>query len=468
MDQQRSVAIVHVARLLLVVIAIEMTGAAWLVGRQMLRPDAPSPDLGKLDAGEAERLLRLRQHVRNGSSSHWRRLAQGYLGNRYYSAAEQCFHRATELNPDDVRSVYYRAFCLGQVGRTSEAIPLLEQVSRTGNQQMHQSCWYQIGQMYLREQNPGDAEAAFRKIVDFPSAAFQLAKILIRTDRSQEAIPIIEQYLSLHPDSLKFVQLRAQAARNMGDEMKAWEYRLREDISIRRLGLKFGTGLMQQYESNDISKRLETCRQLSEAGDLRQYALCLDSVLARIREGELWNYPSVFIAAAAAQLDLQHPERTIQLLNEVARFANESARTVEMRGDALLQQGHTEQARQAWQRAANMLPSPELYVKLAHAAATGQDTELEQQHQAAARFLEGLNAYRSNQLDDARSLLLEATELAPDNANTWYYLGVVHTLIGEQLEAADAWNRCLKINPDHGRAIAARRDAASGAGSSAR
>jgi cytochrome c-type biogenesis protein CcmH/NrfG len=65
----------------------------------------------------------------------------------------------------------------------------------------------------------------------------------------------------------------------------------------------------------------------------------------------------------------------------------------------------------------------------------------------------GVDAYRQDRLEAARELLEEAVALAPGEARSWYYLGEIHRAQGSDNDARAAYQRCVALDPDHGRAL---------------
>ena len=45
---------------------------------------------------------------------------------------------------------------------------------------------------------------------------------------------------------------------------------------------------------------------------------------------------------------------------------------------------------------------------------------------------------------------MKAVELEPELDHAWFYLGETRRLLGREATAREAYERCLKVNPDHG------------------
>ena len=80
------------------------------------------------------------------------------------------------------------------------------------------------------------------------------------------------------------------------------------------------------------------------------------------------------------------------------------------------------------------------------------DTTAALRHEARLLHWMGVDAFRTNRLADAVDLLRTATEKDPDYAPTWFYVGEALRYTGEVSDATEAYQRCLSLMPEHGRA----------------
>ena len=64
----------------------------------------------------------------------------------------------------------------------------------------------------------------------------------------------------------------------------------------------------------------------------------------------------------------------------------------------------------------------------------------------------GKDAWLDNDLITARDHFEKAVALYDGHANTWFYLGETRRFLGDIPGAEAAYARCLRLNPDHGRA----------------
>lgn len=434
--------------LLLLIVAELMIGAAICVQRAG-RPEPPLPNLGKLDAETSAALQSLRDKARDGNSRDWRELAEGYLGNGFYLAAEGCFQRAMELDPGDQQAAYGRGFCLERTGRTSEAIPILTAVAKVADAELAWTCWYQVGRCCLREDNINPAETAFRQIPDFAPAVYQLCKLLIRTNRTEDAVPLIDHQLEQYPNDVKFLQLRGKAAEALGDQATVAEIRDREDRAAYLVEMEYGLRFLGMLSAKlGLGSRLSRALDLKESGTAEQQSAVLHGALTIIRKNSFWNYRSVFVAMAEVELALGHFPKVRELLDEVRKNSQDGPDLLDLEGKLLLAEDRPDEAANTWQRALSMRPSIELYEQLEKVSG---DASVKAHCRAQVIFLTGLAEFQKNHVEEALPYFERAAELEPENTTHLYYLGDAHRLLGNTDAASAAFAKCVEINPDHGR-----------------
>lgn len=432
---------------------VEIIGAAVVLTPRLTRPVPELPNLDAIDPITAEALRELRDRARDGGFQDWRELAEALLGNGFYSHAEQCFRRAAQLDPNDVGSVFGTGFCLQRTGRTAESTPYLRKAASLANDDLRQTCWYEIGRNALREEDPDRAEAAFRRIDGFSPARYQLAKLLIRTGRAEEALGIIDRDLQSMPNSLKFLQLRAWAEQALGragdaarseDRLTRAEYQLNLEYSddyIEMFAIKFG-----------LRKQVVDCLQSQQSASLDEQHAALAQILQIIRKNGLWQFQGVYDAAIDLDLKRNQPHDALKLLDEIDRHNYPTAESLARRGDALTQLGRDREARDAWQRSFALAPNSDVLRKLAESFRRTGDEASAAINTARADQFDGIAAYRRNDLNTAVDRLKHAVELQPDSARSWFYLGEANRARGRVADAKSALQRCLKHNPDDFRA----------------
>ncbi|MCA9035464.1 MAG: tetratricopeptide repeat protein [Planctomycetaceae bacterium] len=441
-------------KLLLTVILLESVAASVVVVRRLRTAVPPVPNLNKLDDDAAEEIQNLRLRAIEGSSEDWRYLAESYLGTGFYLAAERCFDHAAGMAPDDDQAMYGKAFCLERVGKTAEAVEAFKATIRRADPQLAETCWYQIGRCHLRDGNEADAEKSFRKTPNSAAATYQLIRILLRTDRLDEASTLLQEQLAAYPNSLKLTQLQLQLARLRNDPAAVEEWASREQRATYMLVLEYGQSFITMFAArHGVSAVLSQAMQLKNTGTLQERQAALAQALRIIRRNELWNYRSVFLAAAHVEFGLGNLQATRGLISEIRKNSNDGTDILELEGLILQQEGREEEARQIWERALAMKPSVDLHQLLADSYAN--NVEQQALHQERVRYLRSVEAFRANELSTALEGLQECVIMQPAHAEAWFYLGETNRAIGEFDKAMAGYAQCLRLDPHFDRAGAA-------------
>ncbi|APZ95670.1 tetratricopeptide repeat protein [Fuerstiella marisgermanici] len=442
--------------LLVALLVAEIAIGAFVLKRSSatFSADVPVVNLEKLDPATADAITSLRTKATSGDVADWRNLAEALLGNGYYVAAADCFQEAAALAPNDLHLIYSRGFCLERVGQTERAIQLFEKTATESDTQLATTCWYQIGRCYLRQEDPVQAEEAFRRIPNFPPAAYQLSKLLIRSNRYHDAIEILDAQLEQLPNSLKLLQLRQNAAKAANDEETTRSLRDQEERAVYQLELEYSQRFITMFASRfGLPALLSRAMDLKSAGSIQQRERVLRQALDVIRTNKLWQYRSVLVAMAHVQFGLGNLDEVQQLVSEIRRTSQDGADLLELEGLVHASRGELDAAAKVWKRALDMQPSIGLIPDL---LATGTLSEDEvSAYQAKQKSQMGLNAYRSNQIAEARVAFAEATKLDPKNSRAWFYLGETERLVGSLDNARAAYSNCLDLAPGHGRATVA-------------
>lgn len=442
-----------IARVLISVITLEILAGGFVCWRQSQRFEPPIVNFGKLDEETAEAIQSLQVKARSGNAAKWRELGEAYLGSGYYTAAEECFGIAVLQSPDDLRSKYSRGFCMERTGRTSDAIPVLTAVAEanTADAELVWTCWYQIGRCYLREENPKEAEVAFRKSLDFSPAVYQLAKLLIRTNKAGEALALIDEQLELFPNDVKFLQLKGKAAASLGDTKTVLEMRDREDRAEYLVEMEYGGKFIGALSSRfGLGSRLSRAMTLKYEGSAEQQRSALNGALEIIRKQQFWNYRSVFVAMAELQTEIGNFDEAQQVIEEIRKFSADGPELLKLEGQAHIATGQTEKAMEVLSRALRMKPDVNILTEL---KVVTTDGAARVRIQAEEIFRLGLAEFNRNHVENSLPYFEEATQLNPNHAQYFYYLGDCQRLLGNQMASEEAFNACLKLAPEHGRAI---------------
>ena len=438
--------------LLRLTIFAELLAIAGFLTWRLNRPRAPLPPFERIDAATSAEIVALRRGVWRNTAESWRRLGEGYLAFGFYSESESCYRYASQLDPENVYVQFQWSMALDRMGQTAEAIDHLQktlELSQNRDQQVTRICWYLIGRNYLRQEKTADAERSFRKAKGSHLAKFQLARILIESGRVERAIPLLDEVLSAFPQAYEPPLLRARAAWLLDHPVAAGHF----EYLAEKLDQPLAVDPVREYLTNyrkhvGMYRTLESSRVLEESGELAAASAGYYQALTLE-----WN-PLIVQKLGFVELQLNHPKKAQELMETLIDRDGPSAGALEKLGYALAVQGDERQASKLWQRASGMRPTKELCNNLANFYSRHEKPESAQQYRALELHIMGVTVWRDGELDDARRALNQAVQLAPRQAQSWYYLGHVNRDLHEMAAAREAYRHCLEIDPYHGRARA--------------
>jgi len=438
-----------------VLIALELLAGGAAIGWRLSRPTPPEVNWSRLDPATAEDLQELRSRV-GRSSANWLQLGEAYLAFGFLPEAEATLAEALSLEPDSFDIRYARGYTLQRLGRLDEAIDQLQLAAQVAPAVKESTCWYHIGRCQLRKEATKEAEPAFRRHPNFPPSAFQRAKILVRSDRANEALPILDELDRRFPGSLQPRQLRALAEAALKRPEDPAQVRRLIEAAPEKIQLtdhhqflgptrfRYGAGAKVSALQGLRSKGQD---KLAAAGFLE----LMGSLNAEDRH-------KIAPMLADLELRLQQPEITERLLNEYFESAAVTPNTLMLLGDSQTMQRNWDQAMEIYQRVLQMRPGSEIHRRLALCFERVKDEEKARSHTARALCYEGIEAFRRNELPEAAAALNEAVRLDSSQHLAWFYLGEVESSGGNRLMGRQAYEQCLKLQPNFGRAEAALRD----------
>jgi tetratricopeptide (TPR) repeat protein len=440
----------NVDRILTVIVAVELLVAGLWIRANWPQPAPPLPNYERLDPVTAAAFRDLRDRLEGNAPDDWLELAEAWIATGYFAEAEACYRQAARLESDSFDILFGWGVALERLGRTGEAIERFHAAIPSASPSIVNVCWYHIGRCHLREENVAEAEAAFGRARDFGPAAYQRAKIRIRSGRAHEAVPLLDEHLQQAPAVLQLVQLRAYASRELGRPDEA-EYRDRieranetmqlDDTSVFLNSLRFRHGLARQV--------LECQQQRNTAGP-QAGAACYSALVSSMN---FWDARRALPMLAELQIEIGRPQEAVILLQQLFEHSNETPQTLEFLGNALFALERQDEARRVWERTAAMRDGVTVHLKLADYHERRENTQASRKHTALALHSAGVDDFRNNQLDRALQAFTEAVEFAPDQDHSWFYLGECHRIQGDVVQARAAYERCLAINPAHGRAF---------------
>ncbi len=451
---------IHFVRLLLILLVVELGFCGYMVTQRLSRPVPVFPAFELSDSLLKEDLLALAQEAEKGGSREWINLGEAFLGQGFYSYAENCFQQAIKLDPQSALAQASYAFCLERTGQTQKSTREYHKLSelkpaRSLPITSQNYYLYAIGKNYLREENTEKAEEIFRKNSGFALADYQRAKLMVRSGRSAEALPLIEANLKEIPDSMRFRLLQSQALESLGREEEARQAANRAERARSLLPFSFNTEYLTPFSTRyGIEKELDAYDSMTKWSTMDQLAEKLDDVLAQIDSQQTPQYKVSLTNLLEVEFQRENPERMLAVLEKLKAFGVENAATLQYRASAYMLQGKMEQAVPLLQRALKMSPTMELHEMLAEYYAEQNKIEKRDYHLAESAFRLAMHHFYNNQLEAAETAISRSVELNPLNARAWFYYAEIKRLLGEQESARTAYQKCLKQNPNHGRALA--------------
>lgn len=434
---------------LVLVIAAELVGALlWLRGHPAGVSGIPRPELGMLDSASAAEITSRQQRVETeGTAEAWTDLASIFITYGDFPEADACCRQAEALSPGANLNNFWWAIALYRLGRVSESNEKFQVALETAKPAQAAIIRYCMGLNLLREERAAEAEDAFRQAGAMPSAQYELAKLFVRSDRAEQALPLLEKLTQNNPLSVRYWELRGNAAAAVGQFQQADDFHDRAERAP------------EEAESEELTSFLiDNIKKFGSRAMMEQGRAALDAGRTADAANALRRGVSLEWQAGAADLlatvevELGHPEAAIEVESKaIARGGTTSARLTTL-GDAYRLQGNQAEAVRHWEWATRLHMSGPAHARLAaHHDTLGNAAEASR-HLAIAKLAEGLSAFRQDQVPQALAPIELAVQLDADYAHAWFYLGECRRFLNDPAAARAAYEHCLAITPHHGRA----------------
>lgn len=440
-----------ILRTLWVVIVLEILVGAGLVWWRVRQPQPPLPNLQRLDSVTAAELRQLYDETRrDNTAAMWQTLGDGYVSFGYFPEADACYRQAAERGTETYELMLRWGVCLDRLGHTSEAIKMYQRAADLSQNHERAVCMYHAARCAMREEDAKRSEELLRTADDFPLARYQLAKLLLRTERNDEAMPLLDELLRRYPNELKLNWLRAQAETERGDDDAAMEYRERADRSEDRLFLDSTVEFLGVLRINfGLQREQNRCFQLVKSGQHDSAAACLYELI-----DAQWD---ALVIRELVRIELQRGrvDDARELLTDLTNRVGHSPTSWELRGDAAILQKQAGEATSCWEQAVELRPNARLHMKLADVWSRRGEEVKAQYHRAREAYELGLAAFRANDLLRALKHFSESVNHEPNRAHVWFYLAECQRILGQRAVASNSYRRCLDLDAQHGRASVA-------------
>ncbi len=446
-------------RLLLILLVVETGYCGYLVAKRLARPMPVLPEEQYIDSLVMKEYRELAQAAVTGFAPEWIRLGQAYLGQGMYPYAEVCFHEAARQDPSNAVAQSSYAFCLERTGRmeasTQEYEKLKQMKADTSVPFTNRRHYlYAIGRNYLRLEKPAEAEKVFQENVDFQPADFQRAKLMVRSGRAADALSIIQRNLIESPNSLYFGFLKYQAMEALGRSMEAKQAADQVERAMYVIPLNFNTEFIMPYSKRiGISKEIEDYNQMLDRDDMDHLAKKLDEVLDLMGDRRTPQFKATVMRMVEVEFQRKNTERMLVLLKKLNDFGIEEPDTIQFKGGVYLLKGDLQKAEGYLLRVAEMSPTIEIHQTLANIYAKRNDVAKRDYHQGKAALLTAMMSFRNDNLEYAGKAIQEALDKNQDDPQAWFYYAEINRLQGNGPAAKTGYEKCLALNPNHGRAI---------------
>lgn len=142
--------------------------------------------------------------------------------------AENEFHEAIRLAPEDPGQVNFYGVYLCRQHRVDEGVTKMMQVASNPLYQTPEAAYDNVGVCLLTVHRDEEAESAFKRALavrpDFAEAAYQLADLQLQHGRALEARQQVEKFLGQFNPTPELLMLALQASRTLGDARSVAQY----------------------------------------------------------------------------------------------------------------------------------------------------------------------------------------------------------------------------------------------------
>lgn len=443
--------------LLIIVLGIEAIVLGSIVFNRLGRPAPPRPPVALLvDTETAQHFEKLWTAADvSGQSNDWQTLGQAFAVYGFFPEASQCLARAAELDDRSADNLFWRGLVLNRLGQTTRSTRQLAPAAQLDPARVDE-CHYISARNHLRGNTPAAvadterAEAELRKISPGHLAGqYLLSYLLVHSDRSSEAMPILNRLVADNADVHRLYQLRATAAEQLGDLDKARHdrelaERVPETIATDAVADQLGG----RSHAFGLDNRIVRAGRLANPRNFDSVADELNKIL------NISYRPRVARLLASIELRRDRPGSAVKLLEQLIERDGATADTLIELGLAMqVAKQDAVRVQAVFEQALQYRLDPEICRLMTRFVKEQGDQPAVNRLEALRKHAEGLQAFRVNQLERAAGFFKQAAPVAHQRqAESYFFLGESLRHLGQRETALDAYRRCLQLRPHHGAA----------------
>jgi len=377
-------------------------------------------------------------------------LAKAYLDAGRYDDAARVYEDALALDYENFSAHFGLGLALYRKGDLRGAIFEFDQATRVAPDRFEG--WYNLGVAYADLKRWDDAAKAFQKAIDVGKKAglsgdvmkpayLGLAAAYRKLGKPDQAAEVLKQALDVVGQDPEVMYLLAENLSLAGKPKDAIPY-LYKVLQKDRSNVAAVSLLADIYVGQGLPDRAlrEIDRALEAAKDPKVKANLL--------------------LKKAGIIKAEDPKKAAQLLEEASKLDPQLWQAHYDLGVNWLKAGDADEALRAFQRAYSIKPDePKILVGLAAAYFMKQDykqayryaqlalNSKDDEAKAEALLIAGKSAYRLGRFGEARELLTRATEMMPDRADAWLWLGLAAYAMQDYNTAIAALEKSVQLDP---------------------
>jgi tetratricopeptide (TPR) repeat protein len=439
---------------LVVIIAAQLLVGGYLWFCKQNSAVAPVPGFAVVDPLTATDLKELAADC--STAEQWRALANIYMSAGFFAEADSCYAQSVKLQPDFADAIYEHGFCLSRFGKTARGNQKFAEVIALKHERSA-SAAYLTGRNHLRDEQPDLAEAFFRQAARLPMAKFELARLLFRKNELDEAESLLVEILTDQPNASRAKLLISEIASAKNKPTRSTSFSLEGSDQTERIPSPFTQEkdrLMQSVAKYGPEKVLAQYMNLFYEKKYNEARPGLE----RVQEVE-WtpHVHDALVKIAIASGDLQKAENLIE--QEIAH-SGPTTQWLGTLGEVRMKHGDAEGAIEAWTAGVQVRNDSTInkcYLGLGQYYDRTNDEANATKYQVLLMLDLAQKAIVANkgggQGGQAVQFAKQAVAIAPESAEAHYVLGKAFRSIFSTDEAIEAYEKCLAIDPTHGRAL---------------